>query len=271
MISLSRPSPAGPRSRPWSPPAPGPGPGRGVSRAAQYSARSRRLIRSAAATTAGACSRPGERVSRSIGPGDRDRGDHPAARAAHRRRHRRHAGLALGRRSAPSRAGGRSASVAAVNSAPRSPRCMPVRLLPGAAAPARPIRRSSAARRRPARCRAARWPARRRRRRPARRRRGGTAGRSRRSVSRSQVSTGPARRPAAVLAAAAASSAEPGAEHEPALRSRASSRCASSATASRCAVGRGSPVASTSSASEAGPRSRAVEHERRLCRARRLR
>ena len=90
------------------------------------SARSRSLIFSPAATTAAACSRPGDRVSRSIGP-DTEMAASTRARPPLRPRTGAETDATPASRSAALAAQPRRrtpASVVAVNFAPRSPRCI---------------------------------------------------------------------------------------------------------------------------------------------------
>ncbi len=195
-------------------------------------------------------------------PGDRDGGQHGRSGPEHRRRHRGDAGLALGDRLRP-------AAPADLGEGPGAERRAVDHVV--AATPDRPTRTGPARRSRPSAAAGqptgtvVRSPVRpfgRPRRIPARCRRGGRAGRSRRTrraprraPDRPRPASGSgARRP--VRRIAAPSTKRPSA-------SRASSRCASSATASRWAVARGRPVASTSSASVRGPSATACENRRR--------
>ena len=182
----------------------------------------------------------------------------PPGRGSARRRRPRPARAR--RRCAPSPGAGRRASVAAVNLAPRSPRCRrsgsshASRIW--AADPA-----SSAAPSRPGRCRAARWTARPRRRRPARRPGAGRAARSRRSGRGAGSAPGRPTASSRSSPAAVDNSARRGPSTKRPCVSRVTMRWCSSATASRWAVGRARPVAWTSCASDGGAGFQGVRDE----------
>ena len=137
-------------------------------------------------------------------------------------------------------------SAVAVNLRALQAAVQPVRLLPGE----QHLRGRAGVHRqrwrRPGSSRAGRPDARPRRRRCAGRPGGGTAGRSRRCGRAGAPSTGPAAASSRSSPAADASSASRGPSTNRPCMSRATSRWCSRATASRCAVGRASPVAPTS-------------------------
>ena len=218
------------------------------------------MSRSAAASTAGACIRPGCRVSRSSGPetdtaamtlpdGERTGADTEATPAS-----RSPTLCAQPRRRMPDRVVG--VELGALQAA-----VQPVRLLPGEQdlrGGAGEHGQLDADRDRVAQTgRALGGGDADRGSRPG----GGTAARDSPVMSRSRASTGPAAASSRSSPAAEASSARRGPSMNRPCMSRATRRWCSSATASRWAVGRASPVAVTRPARVAGPDSRAREYE----------